>query len=139
MHIVTGERRFHASPERVYALLTDPVVIASAIPAVCGHRVLDDDHWEAKVKPPLRLAPSLTIHLEVIDRRPPLRAALRALGGGADVRSTFELEVDGLATVMRWQTQLQLTGLLDRLAGHGAEIVARRQAERTLDAVERAL
>jgi carbon monoxide dehydrogenase subunit G len=139
MHVVTGERRFQASPERVFALLTDPAVIASAIPSVREHRVLDEDHWEASVKPPLRFAPSLTIHMEVLDRRPPHHAALRAHGRGVDVRSTFELEVDGLTTLMRWQTELQLTGLLDRLAGHGAEIVAHRQAERTLDAVERAL
>ena len=56
MTIVSGARRFAAPPERVFELLTDPGVIASAIPAVRGHRVLDRDHWEAKVKPPLRFA-----------------------------------------------------------------------------------
>jgi carbon monoxide dehydrogenase subunit G len=139
MAVVDGERRFAATPARVFALLTDPDVIASAIPAVRGHRVIDRDHWEARVKPPLPLAPKITIRFEVLDRRPDEHAALHAHGAGVDVTSTFDLASDGAETVMRWRTELHLSGLLDRLSGHGLDAVARRQADRTLDAVERAL
>jgi carbon monoxide dehydrogenase subunit G len=137
--VVEGQRRFAAPPGRVFALLTNPDVIASAMPAVRRHRVIDADRWEAKVKPPLPLAPSVTVRFEVLDRRPPEHASLHAHGGGADVRSTFDLEPDGDGTLMRWRTELHLTGLLERFAGHGLDGVAQRQAERTLDAVERAL
>jgi carbon monoxide dehydrogenase subunit G len=137
--VVEGQRRFAAPPERVFELLTAPDVIASAIPAVRGHRVLDADHWEAKVRPPLPLAPGVTIRFEVLERRPPEHAALHAHGGGADVTSRFDLSaVDG-GTLMRWRTELHFTGLLARLGGHGLESVAEHQAARTLDAVERAL
>jgi carbon monoxide dehydrogenase subunit G len=137
---VQGERLFAASPERVFALLTDPKVIAEAMPAMRGHRVVDEDHWEATVRPPFRFAPSLTIRFEVLDRRPPLHAALHAHGGGADVTSTFDLSPDGdEQTAMHWQTDVKLAGPLARFAGHGLDAVARHQAERTLDAVERAL
>jgi carbon monoxide dehydrogenase subunit G len=139
MTTVHGERRFAAPPERVFALLTDPAVIAAAVPAVRSHRVVDADHWEAKVKPPLPLAPSLTIRFAVTDRRPPTHAGLRAHGGGADVASTFDLTPDGDGTLMRWQATVELGGLLRRFGGRGLEPVARHQAERTLDAVERAL
>jgi carbon monoxide dehydrogenase subunit G len=136
---VEGERRFAAPRERVFELLTSPDVVASAMPGVRGHEVVDDDHWVAKVKPPLRLAPSLTIRIEVLDRRPPEHATLRARGGGADVTSTFDLAEDAGETVMRWRTELELSGILGRLAGPGLEAVAKRQAERTLDAVTRRL
>jgi carbon monoxide dehydrogenase subunit G len=137
---VEGERRFAATPDRVFALLTDPSVIAAAMPAVRGHRVVDEDHWEATVKPPFRFAPSLTIRFEVLDRRAPEHAALHAHGGGADVTSTFDLSADAEgSTAMRWQTDVKLAGLLGHLAGHGLDGIARHQAERTLDAVERAL
>jgi carbon monoxide dehydrogenase subunit G len=139
MSIVRGKRRFAAPPERVFALLTNPDVVAGAIPAVDGHRVVDADHWEARVKPPLPLAPKLTIRFEVVDRRPPEHASLRAHGGGADVASTFDLAADGDGTAMTWQAEIHLSGIIDRLVGHGLDPVARRQAERTLDAVERAL
>jgi carbon monoxide dehydrogenase subunit G len=139
MHVVEGERRFAAPPERVFALLTDPEVIATALPAVRGHRAVDADHWEAKVKPPLPLAPSITIRFEVLERRPPEHAALRATGGGANVLSRFDLEPDGTGTVMHWRTELELSGILGRLAGPGLDTIARHQADRTLDAVARSI
>jgi carbon monoxide dehydrogenase subunit G len=139
MAVVEGERYFAAPPERVFALLTDPDIVASAIPAVRSHSVVDADHWSAKVKPPLPFAPSITIRFEVLDRRPPEHAALHAHGGGADVTSTFDLAVDGDGTLMRWRTELKLSGLLSRFAGAGLDAAAQRQATRTLDAVERAL
>ncbi|HZQ82970.1 MAG TPA: SRPBCC family protein [Gaiellaceae bacterium] len=139
MHVVEGERRFAAPRERVFELVTDPDVIAAAMPAVRSHEVADADHWRAKIKPPLPLAPTLTIRFEVLDRRPPEHAELHAHGGGADVTSTFDLAADGDETVMRWRTELQLTGLLGKLAGPGLDAVAQRQAQRTLDEVTRRL
>jgi carbon monoxide dehydrogenase subunit G len=139
MAVVEGERRFAAAPDRVYAALTDPHVIAAATPAVRGIDVLDDDHWEGKVKLPVRFAPSLTIRFEVLDRRPPEHAALHARGGGADVLSTFDLAPDGSGTVMRWRTVIEVSGLVARFAGPGLDVIAQRQAARTLDAVERSL
>lgn len=139
MTVVEGQRRFEAPPERVFALLTDPDVIASAMPMVRGHTVIDRDHWVAKMKPPLPLAPGVTIRFEVLDRRAPEHAALHAHGAGADVRSTFDLSRDGDGTLMLWRTEVHLTGLLERFAGHGLDAVAQRQAERTLAAVERVL
>jgi carbon monoxide dehydrogenase subunit G len=139
MAMVEGERRFAAPPERVFALLTDPDVVASAMPAVRGHSVVDAEHWVAKVKPPLPFAPRITIRFEVLDRRPPEHAALHAHGGGADVTSTFDLAPKDGGTLMRWRTEIRLSGLLSHFGGPGLEAVAQRQATRTLDAVERAL
>jgi len=139
MTVVEGERRFAAPPERVFALLTDPDIVAPAMPAVRGHTVVDRDHWNAKVKLPLPFAPSITIRFAVLDRRPPEHAALHAHGGGADVTSTFDLAADGDGTLMHWRTEITFSGLLSHFAGPGLDVVARRQAARTLDAVERAL
>lgn len=139
MTVVEGQRRFAASPARVFELLTSPDVIAAAMPAVRSHEVVDDDHWLAKVKPPLPFAPAITIRFEVLDRRTPEHARLHAHGGGADVTSTFDLVADGGSTVMHWRTELRLAGLLGKLAGAGGEAVARRQADRMLDEVTRRL
>jgi len=137
--VVSGARRFAAPPDRVFELLTDPGVIASAIPSVRGHRVLDRDHWDAKVKPPISFAPSVTIHFEVLERRPVEHAALHAHGGGADVTSRFDLLAQDGGTLMQWEAQFGLGGFLGHFVGHGFEPLGHRQASRTLDAVERAL
>jgi carbon monoxide dehydrogenase subunit G len=139
VHVVEGERRFAAPCERVFELVTDPDVIAAAMPAVQSHSIAGPDHWSAKVKPPLPLVPALTIRFEVLDRRPPEHAALHAHGGGADVTSTFDLAAEDGETVMRWRTELQLSGVLGKLAGPGLDAVAQRQAQRTLDEVTRRL
>ena len=139
MTTVQGERRFAAPRERVFALLVDPEVIAAAMPAVRDVAVTDADHWQAKVKPPLPLAPSIAVRFEVVERRPPERASLRAHGGGADVLSTFDLSGEDDGTLMRWRTELELSGILGRLAGSGLDGIAERQARRTLDEVTRRL
>jgi len=140
MAVVRGERRFDAPPERVFEMLTDPDVVASAIPAVRGHRVVDDNQWEASVKLPIPLAPKVKVRFHLVDARAPEHASLRAHGAGTDVASTFDLVSDGDGgTAMTWEAEIHLSGAVDRLVGHGIDPVARRQAERTLDAVERAL
>ncbi|HEX6762951.1 MAG TPA: SRPBCC family protein [Gaiellaceae bacterium] len=139
MAVVTGERSFAAPPERVFDLLIDPDVVVSAIPAVRDHRVVDESHWEARIKLPVPLAPKLTVRFEVLERRSAERASLRAHGAGAEVASTFELAAADGGTAMTWRAEIHLSGALDRLVGGGLDAVARRQAERTLDAVERAL
>ncbi|HEV8104632.1 MAG TPA: SRPBCC family protein [Gaiellaceae bacterium] len=139
MNSVSGERRFAASPEQVFQVLVDPDVMVSALPGARGYRVLDGDHWEAKVKPPVPLAPSVTITIEVVERRPGEHASLRARGGGAHVSSNFDLAGNDAETLMRWDAEVALSGLLGRLAGSSLEAVAERQAKRMLDAVELAL
>jgi carbon monoxide dehydrogenase subunit G len=133
---VEGERDFAAPPERVFAALTDPDVVAGAMPVLRSHRVIDADHWEAKVKPPFLFAPSVTIHFEVVERRPCEHAALLAHGHGAHVASRFDLTANNAGgTHMRWRTEIELTGLLGAFAGHALEPVAKRQAERVLERV----
>ena len=46
--------------------------------------------------------------------------ALHAHGGGADVTSTFDLEADGDATVMRWRTELRLAACSGSLPDRAA-------------------
>jgi carbon monoxide dehydrogenase subunit G len=137
--VVQGERRFEAPRERVFELLTSPDVVLAALPAVRSHRVVGPGRWEAKVKPPLPLAPSVKIRFELVEERAPEHAELRAHGGGADVRSTFDLLDEAGGTLMRWRTELHLGGPLGIVGGPGLDAVARRQAERTLDEVTRRL
>ena len=134
MTVVSGERRFAAPPERVFELLTDPDVIAGALPGCRGYTVIDADHWEAKVKPPLPLFPAVTVRIEVIERESPTHAGLHAHGRGVEITSRFDLTAEGAETLMRWSTDVHVTGV-----GCGVDGIARHQAEKTLDAVDRAL
>lgn len=136
---IEGERSFAASREEVFAALTDPAVIAGALPGVRGWDASDPDRWTIELRLPLPLAPSLQLNVEVVERRLPERARLRGAGGGrgggARVDSSFDLERAGEGTLMRWAAEVELSGALGALAGGVVGPVARRQAERMLDAI----
>jgi uncharacterized protein len=139
MHI-EGERRFGASREDVFAALTDPALMSSAMPGVRDWDASDPDRWTIGIGLPLPLAPPLRIAVEVLERETPSHARLRAagggLGGGARVESRFDLEEPSEGeTLMRWAADIELSGPLSALAGGMLEPLAKRQAERTLDAI----
>jgi uncharacterized protein len=134
---VEGERTFAAPREAVFEALTDPELLAGMVPGVERVEVESPERWSATVSSPLGKGPSLPLRFELVDRRPPGHAGLRAKGGrlGAkiEVKSSFELADAGQSTRMRWHAEIRLGGLLRALDGPGFEPVARRQAEKSLD------
>jgi len=139
---IEGERLVDAPRERVYQALTDPNVVAATVPLVERVDVRDAEHWDLVVKVPLPVAPTLKLEFSLVEKRPPERARLHATGGGlmggATVDSQFDLTAEGEKTRIRFVADLQFRGALapaERLL----EPVAQRQAERTLDAIERSV
>ncbi len=136
---IEGERSFAAPREDVFAALTDPAVIAGALPGVRDWDASDPDRWTIAIRLPLPFSPTLRLNVEVAERRPPERARLRGAGGGrgggARADSSFDLEAIGAGTLMRWAAEIELSGPLGAVAGGVVEPVARRQAERMLGAI----
>ena len=137
---IEGERRFVASREEVFAALTDPALMSSAMSGVRNWDASDPDRWTIEIGLPLPLAPSLRIAVEVLERHTPAHARLRAagsgLGGGARIESNFDLEEPAEGeTLMRWAADIEVSGPLGALMGTMLESMANRQAERTLDAI----
>ena len=85
---------------------------------------------------------SLDLAFELVERRRPGHALLSAkgkrLGASANVRTTFDLEAAGEGTAMAWSADVELGGMLGRLAP-AMRPVAQRQAEKFLDKLERKL
>jgi carbon monoxide dehydrogenase subunit G len=126
----------------VFAALTDPEVVAQTVPLVESFEVKDADHWDMVVRVPLPMAKTLKLEFEVVERRPPEYAKLRAKGGsmlaGASVESRFELSDAPGGTRVRFSADLSFRGALapaERLL----EPIAARQAGKTLDAIERSV
>jgi carbon monoxide dehydrogenase subunit G len=134
-----GTREFAARREAVFAALTDPDLVAGAIPALESLEVADVGHWTATVKVPI--APRLRVAFEILERRPPEHARLRArgknLGGGATLDTSFDLAGQNGSTTMHYDARFALSGLLGRLGEHALRPIAERQVERLMRAVER--
>jgi carbon monoxide dehydrogenase subunit G len=139
MHL-EGTREFGAPLEEVYEALTDPELVAGAIPALESLAVADHEHWTATVKVPI--APRLKVAFEVLDRRPPEHARLRAhgknFGSTAAVDTSFDLVANGgRRTAMSYSAEFTLSGLLGRIGEPALRPIAERQVARLFDAVER--
>jgi len=139
MHL-EGTREFAAPREEVYDALTDPELVAGAIPALESLSVADHEHWTASVKVPI--APRLKVMFEVLDRRPPEHARLRAhgrnFGSTATVDTSFDLAADGNGrTAMRYSAEFTLSGLLGRIGEPALRPIAERQVGRLFAAVDR--
>src|SRR3954471_7309064 len=139
---IEGERVIDAPREEVFAALTNPEVVAQTVPLVESFTVKDADHWDMVVKVPLPMARPLKLAFEVVERRPPDHAQLRSSGGGlmggADVVSSFDLSEAPGGTLVRFRADLSFRGALAP-AELLLEPIAQRQAEKTLDAIERSV
>ena len=135
---IEGSREFTAPRENVFEALTDPELVATAIPALEAVAVADVDHWTASVKIPI--GPRLRVGFEILERRAPEHARLRAhgknLGGSATMDTCFDLAQRNGRTSMRYDAEFRLTGILGRLGEHALRPVAERQVEKLLRAVE---
>jgi carbon monoxide dehydrogenase subunit G len=138
MHLA-GTREFDASREAVFAAVTDPHLIAGAIPALESFEAVDADHWTATAK--FSIAPRLRLTFEVLERRKPEHSRLRihgkSFGGSAVVDTSFDLASAGDGrTAMHYEGELHLSGLLGRIGEHALRPLAERQIEKLLAAIE---
>jgi carbon monoxide dehydrogenase subunit G len=139
--VIGGTREFSAPRERVWTLLVDPEALIDFLPHVQGLDLKDDTHWSAEMRLPMSPL-ALTLNFELVEQTPPEHALLNAkgkrLGASVDVRTAFDLtEIDG-TTAMAWSADINLGGMLNRLAP-ALQPVAERQAVKFLDDLERRL
>src|SRR5437868_5817446 len=116
---IGGERSFAAPRAEVFEALTDPELLAGMVPGVERVDVESHERWTATVASPLGKGPSLPLRFRLVACTPPAHAGLHAKGGklGAkiEVTSDFALEDDGSSTLMRWNAEIRLGGLLRAL------------------------
>ena len=138
---IEGTRDFAAPREQVWDALVDPQLLGEFLPGLESLNVRDETHWSAVMRLPLSPI-SLNLDFELVERDRPGHALLRAkgkrMGASADVRTNFDLAPAGDATAMAWWADVELGGMLGRLAP-AMRPVAQHQAEKFLDKLERKL
>lgn len=117
-----GEEVFAASPERVFAVLTDLDALASSIPDLVSSERPDANTLRCVVKPGFSfLRGTLKLAIAVSDLQPPRSAtmtvAAQGIGVSMDVRSSIEVETEGTGSRLRWVAALErMTGLLSSVS-----------------------
>lgn len=137
-----GTRRFEsAPPELVWDILDQPDRIAQLIPAVESIDIKDESHWTAKVKVPLKRGAPLLLECEKSEERRPEHGRLRVRGKGGGtvvtIDGTFDLSESNGGTEMKWQTDVDLTGVVGPMRPRVLQLLVRTQMKNLLGALER--
>jgi len=135
---IEGTRSFAAPREQVWDALVDPQLLGEFLPGLESLKVQDETHWSAVMRLPMSPI-SLNLDFELRERSRPAHALLSAkgkrLGASADVQTNFDLSEAAAGTKMDWFADVELGGMLGRLAP-AMRPVAQRQAEKFLDKLE---
>jgi carbon monoxide dehydrogenase subunit G len=139
---VEGTRRFEgAAPGLVWEILDQPDRVASLIPAVESFDVVDETHWTAKVKVPLRPGSPLVLKCEKSDLRPPEHGRLtvhgKKAGAAVEIDGTYDLSEREGGTDMAWRTEVVLTGSVGPMGSRVLQVLVRKQMKSLLGALER--
>ena len=117
---VSGSYTFAATPDAVWAMLTDPDVIAGCLPGCNGLEPLGDDRYRAAMTLALAaVSGNFSGTVSMLDKRPPQSYRLVVDGSGKTgfVRgdATVTLTADGAGTIVSVAGRGDVGGLLARV------------------------
>ena len=129
-----GSAVLHASPERVWSVITDPAVLARTIPGCETLEQVAEDSYRMNVSVGVgAIKGTYAGEVHLTDQQPPKSYVMHASGAGApgQVRATvtINLEPDGDGTVLTYSAdavvggpvagvgQRMMTGVAKRMAG----------------------
>lgn len=106
-----------APQEKVFASLCDPAFMISTIPDLQSSRIIDREHFEAKIKVGISVVRgTVDMKFQIADKTGGNHAKLIGEGAGAGsklhIDSVLDLAPDGEGTKMSWSADADLGGLI---------------------------
>jgi len=139
-----GEFRVTRKQAEVYDFLTDPNQFAPLLPDFESLTIHDEKRATVKVKVGVaHIRGTASVQLELMEADEPRRAAYKGkgnvVGGSVTMTAGFDLAADGDGTRVHWSGEAQLVGQLVAMAGGLIEPLAKKNVQRLIDALQRAL
>jgi uncharacterized protein len=133
---VEGNVAIKASTEKTFAALSDPRFMISTIPDLQSSKIIDREHFEAKIKVGISVVKgTVDMKFELQEKRDGNHAKLVGDGSGAGSRmhieSFLDLSPEGDSTRMNWSADAELNGLI---AGIGSQIL-KGQSEKQVNQI----
>jgi carbon monoxide dehydrogenase subunit G len=117
-----GEEHFQATPERLYAQLTDLDGMTKILPDVVSAERVDDQSLRAVVRPGFSfLRGTMRLLISLADPQPPTSAtmnvAAEGIGVSMRVASTLNIAPEGAGSKLTWEARIEeLKGLAAALS-----------------------
>ena len=132
---IAGSYTFNGPPDRVWALLMDPAVIASCIPGCEGFEPVGEDRYKARLTVALAaITGSYEGHIVLTDKVPPTSYRLTADGqgrpGSVKGDSAVSLRAEGSGTIVEVKGSVQTAGPIARLGQRLVGGVAKMMMDR---------
>lgn len=110
------------TPDRIYQSLNNLEFMVTAIPDLQSYKIVDADHFEAKIKIGISLVRgTVDMKFFLTDKVEGQRAKLVGDGAGAGsnlhIESTFELSSAQDGTMMKWYSDAELGGVISGIGG----------------------
>lgn len=124
------------SPEKIFASLSDPQFMISTIPDLQSSKVIDQEHFEAKIKIGISIVRgTVDMKFELRDKSGGNHAKLVGDGSGAGskmhIESTLDLSPENEGTKMAWSADADISGLM---AGIGSQML-KAQSEKQVSQI----
>lgn len=141
---VAGSHTVKAPRQRVYDALQDPEVLARTLPGCQQLQVTDDDTYRATVTAGVAsVKGTYTGSVVLLDRTAPASYRMQASGAGApgtiSADATIRLEDDGDGTVVHYDADAIVGGMIGGVGQRMLQGVARRTAGEFFGNIEREL
>ena len=139
-----GEFTVRKSREEVYDFLTDPNRFAPLLPEFQSLSMQDDKHFTIKVNVGISyIKGAANVKLELTEAERPRRAQYKGqgavAGSSAAVIASFDLAPSGEGSKVNWQGEAQIFGPLAGAAGGLLEPLGKRQVQKLIDGLQKAL
>jgi carbon monoxide dehydrogenase subunit G len=139
-----GEFRVSKKQGEVYDFLTDPNQFAPLLPDFESLTIHDATRATVKVKVGVaHIRGTASVQLELAETEEPRRAVYKGkgnvVGGSVTMTAGFDLAPDGDGTRVNWTGEAQLVGQLVAMAGGLIEPLAKKNVQRLIDALQKAL
>ncbi len=139
-----GEFRVSRKREEVYEFLTDPQRFAPLLPDFESMTRQNERVYAVNVKVGIaHIRGTASVQLCLAEAEPSRRAVYQGkgsvAGGTVNLTAGFELENDGQGTRVTWKGEAQVFGPLVSVAGGLLEPLARKNIQKLVDGLQRAL
>lgn len=141
---VAGSHTVQAPRQRVYDALQDPAVLARTLPGCQQLEVTDDDTYRATITAGVAsVKGTYAGSVVLLDRTEPSSYRMQASGAGApgtiSADATIHLEEDGDGTVVHYEADAIVGGMIGGVGQRMLQGVARRTAGEFFGNIEREL
>jgi carbon monoxide dehydrogenase subunit G len=143
MHL-EGEFLVTKKWEEVFDFLTDPNRFAPLLPDFQGMTIQNERQFTVNVKVGIsHIRGTASVQLELVEVERPRRAVYQGKGnvsgGTVNMTTSFEFVDQGDGTQVNWKADAQLFGRLTSIAGGLLEPLAKKNVQKLVDGLQKAL